>query len=114
MRLKQNIEDGNMTVQDRATITQFSTFIKVRDSYEAEEESDHDDLVTPLVLFSYFMQNRNWVENWCDQKRFMDKGKISKIEEQLLPAGYVDDGIDITSFEEDYVDGEDWVGGSTF
>jgi hypothetical protein len=113
MRLKQNIEDGNLTVQDRGTITQFSTYIKVRDSYQAEEDTDHDDLVTPLVLFSYFMQNRNWVENWVDQKRLMDRDKISQIEEQLLPAGYVDNGIDVTSFEDDALGEEDWVG-STF
>ena len=99
MRLKQNVEDGNLEVQDQGTITQFSTFVKVRDSYAAEEESDHDDLITPLVLFSYFMANRNWTENWLDQTRLMDKGKISKIEEDLLPAGFVDNGIDVTSFE---------------
>jgi hypothetical protein len=113
MRLKQNIEDGNLMVQDCATITQFSTFIKVRDSYKAEEDTDHDDLVTPLVLFSYFMQNRNWVENWVDQKRLMDRKKIDQIEEQLLPAGYVDNGIDVTAFDDDYLGDEDWVG-STF
>jgi hypothetical protein len=112
MRLKQNIEDGNMIVQDQSTITQFSTFIKVRDSYQAEEDSDHDDLVTPLILFSYFMQNRTWTENWIDQKRLMDKNKINRIEEDLLPAGYVDNGIDITSFDEDSIGDEDWVGSS--
>ena len=113
MRLKQNIEDGNLTVQDEGTISQFSTYVKVRDSYEAEEEGDHDDLVTPLVLFSYFMANRDWTENWLDQKRLMDKKKISRIEEDLLPAGYVDDGISVTNFEDDYVSEDDWVG-STF
>jgi hypothetical protein len=43
----------------------------------------------------------------------MDKKKISRIEEDLLPAGYVDNGIDITSFDDGIDDGEDWVG-STF
>jgi hypothetical protein len=106
-RLKQNIEDGNMVIQDQGTITQFSTYVKVRDSYEAEEDDDHDDLITPLVLFSFFMQNRNWVENWVDQKRLLNKDNISKIEEMLLPAGYVDNGIDVTEFEESLED-EEW------
>ena len=113
MRLKQNIEDGNLTVHDQGTITQFSTYIKVRDSYQAEEETDHDDLITPLVLFSFFMQNRVWTENWLDQDRLINKDKISKIEEDLLPAGYVDNGIDVTSFEENNeFEEEDWIGGS--
>ena len=109
MRLKQNIEDGMLTVSDGGTISQFSTYVKVRDSYQAEEDTDHDDLVTPLVLFSYFMANRDWTENWLDQKRFMDKDKISRIEEDLLPAGYVDDGISVTSFDEEYIGDEDWI-----
>jgi hypothetical protein len=109
MRLKQNIEDGNMVISDQGTIAQFSTFIKVRDSYEAEEDTDHDDLITPLVLFSYFMANRSWTENWIDQQRLLNKGKISKIEEDLLPAGYVDNGIDVTSFDEE-IDEEDYIG----
>jgi hypothetical protein len=112
MRLKQNIEDGNLTVHDQGTITQFSTYIKVRDSYEAEEDTDHDDLITPLVLFSFFMANRNWTENWLDQERLLNRGKISRIEEDLLPAGYVDNGIEVVNFEES-IDSEDWVG-STF
>jgi hypothetical protein len=84
----------------------------VRDSYEAEVDTDHDDLITPLVLFSYFMANRNWTENWLDQKRLLNTGKISKIEENLLPAGYVDNGIEVTNFEEG-IEAEEWFG-STF
>lgn len=103
-RLKANIEDGNLIIQDQGTITQFSTYIKKGTSYAAEEDTDHDDLVTPLVLFSYFMAKRNWTENWLDQDRLKNKGKISKIEEDLLPAGYVDDGIEVTNFEEVGVD----------
>ncbi len=100
-RLKANIEDGNLMVLDENTISQFSTYVKKRDSYQAEEESDHDDLVTPLVLFSYFMSKREWTENWCDQKRFMDKNKLNKIEDDLLPVGFLDDGINITNFNGD-------------
>ena len=103
-RLKQNIEDGNLIIQDQGTITQFSTYIKKGDSYSAEEDTDHDDLVTPLVLFSYFMAKRNWTENWLDQNRLLNKGRISKIEEDLLPAGYVDNGIEVTNFEEVGID----------
>jgi hypothetical protein len=99
-RLKQNIEDGYLTVLDAGTISQFSTYVKKRDSYSAEEDTDHDDLVTPLVLFSYFMANRIWTENWLSQERLLDTNKISKIEEDLLPAGYVDNGIEVTNFEE--------------
>jgi len=105
-RLKQNVEDGYMVVQDQGTITQFSTYVKKRDSYQAEEETDHDDLVTPLVLFSFFMANKVWTENWLSQERLRDTAKLSKIEEDLLPAGYVDNGIEVQNFEE--IDEEDF------
>jgi hypothetical protein len=36
---------------------------------------------------------------------------ISRIEEDLLPAGYVDDGIDVTSFEESGGEDDVFVGG---
>jgi hypothetical protein len=55
------------------------------------------------------MANRSWTENWIDQQRLLNKGKISKIEEDLLPAGYVDNGIDVTSFDEE-IDEEDYIG----
>jgi hypothetical protein len=101
MRLKANIEDQNLVICDENTISQFSTYIKKGKSYEAEDESDHDDLITPLVLFSYFMNNKKWVENWLDQTRPLKKDKVDQIEESLLPAGYVDDGITLTEFEDD-------------
>jgi len=102
MRLKAHIEDGNLVIKDENTISQFSTYIKKGHSYEAEDEgTDHDDLVTPLVLFSYFMNNKKWVENWLDQERPLKREKVNQIEESLLPAGYVDDGINFTEYEGD-------------
>lgn len=102
LRLKSHIEDGNLIIMDEGTISQFSTYIKKGKSYEAEnEDTDHDDLITPLVLFSYFMNNKKWVENWLDQDRILKKEKVDQIEESLLPAGYVDDGIEFTDYEGD-------------
>lgn len=102
LRLKSHVEDGNLVICDENTISQFSTYIKKGRSYEAEnEDTDHDDLITPLVLFSYFMNNKKWVENWLDQDRPLKKEKIDQIEESLLPAGYVDDGITLTDYEGD-------------
>lgn len=100
--LKLNIEDRNLEIVDEETMKELTTFIKKRINYEADK-GYHDDLITPLVLFSYFMQNRFWVENWLDQDRHFNVNKVNNIEQDLLPIGFVSDG-DETINMGDYTD----------
>jgi hypothetical protein len=50
--LKQLIENGKLVIVDQDTIQEFSTFVRKKDSYEAEDDC-HDDTVMPLVIFGW-------------------------------------------------------------
>ena len=52
--LKAAVEHDKLIIKDYNTISELSTFIKVRDSYQADEGS-HDDLVMGLVLYSWLL-----------------------------------------------------------
>ncbi len=52
--LKILLESGKLTINDFETISQLSTFIRVKDSYKAES-SYQDDLVMSLIGALYFM-----------------------------------------------------------
>lgn len=70
--LKHLIEDKKLVIQDSETVKELSTFIKRLDSYQAEEGC-HDDLVTPLVIFS-------WA---CKQEMFLSLADID-IREKMI------------------------------
>ena len=91
--LKRDIEDGKLIIVDPDTIFEFSTYIKIKNSYAAET-GYHDDLITPLMLFSYFMKQKNWVEDWVDVGIY-NPGNIKQIKDDLLPAGFHDEGVEV-------------------
>lgn len=57
--LKLLIEQNQMTIIDKATIDELSSFIKKGASYQADE-GKHDDTVTPLWLFGWMSQTKFW------------------------------------------------------
>ena len=48
------LEEGRLSVVDRATITELMTFVTKGNSFEADR-GYHDDMVMNLVLFSWFI-----------------------------------------------------------
>jgi hypothetical protein len=91
--LKMLIEQNQLIVQDFHTIQELSRFSRRGNSYEAESGA-HDDLVIGLVLFGWL----------SDQTYFRDLTDINtmaalrekteeQIEEELLPFGFINDGI---------------------
>jgi hypothetical protein len=91
--LKMLIEQNQLIIQDFQTIQELSRFSRKGSSYEAESGT-HDDLVMGLVLFAWL----------SDQLYFRDLTDINtmsalrekseeQIEEELLPFGFIDDGI---------------------
>jgi hypothetical protein len=91
--LKMLIEQNQFIVNDYNTIQELSRFSRRGNSYEAESGA-HDDLVIGLVLFAWL----------SDQTYFRDLTDINtmhtlrektedQIEEDLLPFGFIDDGI---------------------
>ncbi len=91
--LKNLIEGQKLITQDFETISELSTFIAKGGSFEAEEGS-HDDLVMTLVLFSW-MTNQQFFADMTDTniKQKLHEEQLKQIEEESLPtflAGHMD------------------------
>ena len=90
--LKTLIESDKLIINDFDTIAEMNTFVRVRDSYSAEE-GNNDDLVMGLVLFawlsaqSYFRDATN-----IDIRRVLLQEQNMLAEEDLVPVGFIDDG----------------------
>jgi hypothetical protein len=92
--MKSLIESYKLTFQDFHIISELSTFINKRSSYEADEGSN-DDLVMCLVLFSW-MTNQPFFSDLCntDIKARLYREQMAKIDEEMLPAPIYSDGND--------------------
>jgi hypothetical protein len=99
--LKGLIEDNKLIVCDFETIAQFGTYIERKKTYMAQP-GEHDDLITPLVIFSYFLSNKEHSENWLDAVNIRKKlyaEKLSQLESELLPIGFVGNGDEMVDME---------------
>jgi hypothetical protein len=91
------VEEKKLLITDADTISEISTFIQVRDSYEADD-GYHDDLVMPLVLFSWLTTNPYFKElNNVNLREAMYQERIKQIEDEVVPFGFV-----LTGTEEEY------------
>lgn len=90
---KDILETNRLNVVDEETIKEISTFVAKGQSYEASD-GNHDDLVMNLVMFGYFITT-NFFEEMTDIniKDMMFKQKMKEIEEDVLPFGFIDDGL---------------------
>jgi len=91
--LKSLIENQKLLTQDFETISELSTFIAKSGSFEAEEGS-HDDLVMTLVLFAW-CTNQNFFSDLSNIniKQKLHEEQLRQIEEEQLPnilAGHID------------------------
>lgn len=101
--LKRNIEENRLVLLDEMTIFQLSVFVKKGNSFAADSDY-HDDCVSPLILFSYFMRRTDWIEEWCNLDINIDydaRRKLlrDKIEEDMMPAGFVNRGTGVVNLE---------------
>ena len=91
--LKTLIESDKLKIQDFDTIAELNTFVRVRDSYAAEE-GNNDDIVMGLVLFawltaqSYFKDSTN-----IDIRKVLLEENNMLADEDLAPVGFIDDGL---------------------
>jgi hypothetical protein len=102
---KSLVEEKKLLITDADTISEISTFIQVKDSYAADD-GYHDDLVMPLVLFSWLTTNPYFKElNDVNIREAMYQARIKQIEEDIVPFGFAFNGT-----EEDYSveDGDMW------
>ena len=91
--LKGLIESYKLEIVDFDIIEELSSFVQMKNSYEAEPGA-HDDLVMCLVIFAWLI-NQEYYKNLTDinirERIVADNSK--KIEEELMPFGSFDDGM---------------------
>ena len=86
------VEEKKLLIPDADIISEISTFIQVKNSYEADE-GYHDDLVMPLVLFSWATTNNYFKElSNINIRQVIYENQMKMIEQDLTPFGFYDDG----------------------
>ena len=90
--LKTLVESDKLIINDFDTIAEMNTFIRIRDSYAAEE-GNNDDLVMGLVLFAWLAAQAYFKDstNIDIRKILLEEQGLSN-EENLTPVGIIDDG----------------------
>ena len=92
--LKQLIETDKLIVNDYDLITEFSTFVKHGQSYQAED-GHTDDLAMCCVLFGW-MTNQTYFKELTnvDIRERMFLEQQDQLEQDMAPFGFMDNGID--------------------
>jgi hypothetical protein len=108
-QLKTLVEAQRLLVWDKDIISEFSTFVEAKDSYAADE-GYHDDLVMPLVLFSWLTTNPYFRDlTNLNIRETMYENQIRQIEDDLTPFGFIDDGRESEKPEQFVMDGDLWT-----
>lgn len=91
--LKNLLEEDKLIVEDADLISELTTFVAKKQSFEAED-GHHDDLVMCLVLLAWCTR-QDFFKNLTDMdvRLAMYSKEIEKIEDDLLPFGYYFDGV---------------------
>jgi hypothetical protein len=99
-RLKDLIEGDKLIIKDFNTIAEISTFIKKKDSYQADD-GNHDDMVMGLVIFAWMTSQQYFQDsNDASSRKKLYEEQLRRIEEDLLPVGIMSDSyIDTNEFK---------------
>jgi len=106
--LKQMIEDDKLLFRDYEIISELTTFIQKKQSFEADD-GYHDDLVMCLVIFAW-LAVQDYFKEMTDndvRKRIYEEQK-NQIEQDMAPFGFITTGLE---GDEGFVDdGSVWYG----
>jgi len=106
--MKDLIEQDQLIVRDADTIVELSTFVAHGSSYGASQ-GNHDDLVMNLVLFGWFSTTNMFSEQTdVDIKKMLYEEQMKLIEDDMLPFGEIDNGLDQNT---EIIDGDVWTHG---
>ena len=109
--LKQIIEDDKLIFNDYEVISELTTFIQKKQSFEADE-GFHDDLVMCMVIFAWLVQ-QDYFKEMTDndvRRRIYDEQK-NQIEQDMAPFGFITTGLE---GDEGFTDGNSvWEYGDT-
>ena len=101
--LKTLIENDKLITNDFDTIAELNTYVRDKDTYNAEE-GNNDDIVMTLVLFSW-LTAQSYFREITDsdvRKRLLEEREL-QLDEEMLPIGELNDGLE----EEKTFDGAD-------
>jgi hypothetical protein len=100
--LKTLIESDKLIINDFDTIAELNSFVRVRDSFAAEDGA-HDDLVMGLVLFGWLTTQTYFKDSThTDIRKLLLEEQDLVIEDSMSPVGFFDNGIE----EDHFSDGE--------
>ena len=106
LNLKTMIEEDKLIFNDYEIISELTTFISKHNSFEAEEGCN-DDLAMCLVIYAWLVA-QDYFKELTDQdirKRLYEEQK-NQIEQDMAPFGFMNDGLDETSFVDN--EGDRW------
>ena len=104
--IKDILETNKIHIQDENTILEISTFEAKGQSFEASD-GNHDDLMMNLVLFGYFATSSYFGDMTdINLKEMMFKQKMKEIEDDMVPFGFSDDGLEDIPIQEE---GSPWA-----
>ena len=105
--LKNLVEEDKLIIEDFDIINELTTFVARKNSYEADD-GHNDDLVSCLTMFAWCTR-QDFFKNLTDMdvRLAMYSREIEKIEDDLLPFGYYDDGSENISIQEEE---DNWTG----
>lgn len=108
--IKDLIESNKIHIKDAQTILEMSTFVAKGQSFEASD-GNHDDLMMNLVLFGYFAVSNSFEQlTEISLKDMMFQQRMKEIEDDVLPFGFIENGLDaIISPMELQNEEDDWV-----
>lgn len=92
--LKDLIENDKLIIYDLDTINELTTFVAVGQSYQADE-GYHDDLVTTMIMLSWLAPQEYFIDiTKMSLRENLYAEQLAELESQMLPFGFIDDGID--------------------
>ena len=104
--LKQLVEADKLLVSDYDIISELTTFIQKKQSFEAEEGCN-DDLAMCLVIFAWLVA-QDYFKEMTDndvRKRLYEEQK-NQIDQDMAPFGFIDDGL--TDYDAIDTEGNVW------
>ena len=110
LNLKTMIEEDKIVFNDYEIISELTTFIQKRNSFEAEEGCN-DDLAMCLVIYAWLVQ-QDYFKELTDQdvrKRLYEEQK-NQIEQDMAPFGFMSDGLKDNRFVD--AQGDRWSNAS--
>jgi hypothetical protein len=91
--IKGIIENTKLLIFDADVISEMSTFIEKKNSYEADE-GYHDDLIMCLVLYGWLSNDTYFKEILnSNLKKELFENQTALIEAELTPFGIIDTGL---------------------